>query len=240
MSWSKRLRHPSKIVSPGDSVEVVVLDVNARDRRISLGLKQTEPNPWISLGERLPVGAVIQGRIQNLTDFGAFIEVEEGIDGLIHVSDLSWSKRVKHPSEVLKKGETVQAVVLSIDPENRRLSLGVKQLQPDAWETFTTGCRIGDTIHGKVVRTTSFGVFVELAEGIEGLCHVSEISPEPADKHSLPLEVGQEYTFKVIKLNLAERKVGLSLKTRKPEQEHQETEKVPVHSASGATSTIEE
>ena len=241
MSWSKRLRHPSKIVSPGDIAEVVVLEVNTTDRRISLGLKQTEPNPWTSLGERLPVGAVIQGRIRNLTDFGAFVEVEEGIDGLIHVSDLSWSKRVKHPSEVLKKGETVQAVVLSIDPETRRLSLGVKQLQPDSWETFCSSCQIGDTVHGKVVRTTSFGVFVELAEGIEGLCHVSEIEPEPADKHSLPLEVGQEYTFKVIKLNLAERKVGLSMKSWQSEQDRQDTDKFgSSHASSGATSTIEE
>ena len=241
MSWSKRVRHPSKIVSTGDTVEAVVLDVNLPERRISLGLKQTEPNPWTSLAERYPVGSVVQGRVRNLTDFGAFLEVEEGIDGLVHVSDLSWTHRIKHPSEVLKRGEVVQAVILSIDPENRRLSLGVKQLQPDAWETFFSHCQVGDAIRGKVVRKTSFGVFVELAEGIEGLCHISEISAEPVDKRSLPLEAGQECLFKVIKLNPEERKVGLSLKAEQTSPDRQEVEKFgSSHSASGATSTIEE
>ena len=239
MSWSKRVKHPSKIVSPGATVETVVLEVNPHDRRISLGLKQTEPNPWETLAQRYAVGTMVKGRVRNLTDFGAFVEVEEGIDGLVHVSDISWSKRIKHPSEALKKGEVVQAVVLNIDPENRRLSLGMKQLQQDAWETFCSRYHVGDVIHGKVVRKASFGVFVELAEGIEGLCHVSEISAEPIDKRSIPMEAGQEADFKIIKMNEEERKVGLSIKALHVQAERKETEKVmQATSSSTATNTI--
>ena len=241
MSWSKRIKHPSKIVSPGGTVETVVLDINAGDRRISLGLKQTEQNPWDTLPQRYAVGSIVHGRVRNLTDFGAFVEVEEGIDGLVHVSDISWTRRIKHPSEVLKKGEMVEAVILNIDPENRRLSLGIKQLQQDAWEAFCTRCKVGDVIHGKVVRKASFGLFVELAEGIEGLCHISEITSEAVDKHAIPMELGQECDFKVIKLDPAERKVGLSLKALQEKAERQEKEKfTQTRSASSATNTIEE
>lgn len=241
MSWSKRIKHPSKILSSGDVVETVILDVNPQERRISLGLKQTEPNPWITLAERYAVGSQIEGRVRNLTDFGAFVEVEEGIDGLVHVSDLSWTRRIKHPSEVLKKGDQVQAVILSIDPENRRLSLGVKQLQPDTWELFYSGNQVGATVRGKVVRLATFGAFIELAEGIEGLCHISEVSDEQVDKHSIPLEVGQEYEFKIIKLNPGEKKVGLSLRALMAGQERPEREKfTQSHSGGSATSTIEE
>src|SRR5439155_1690361 len=206
------VKHPSKVLQIGQDVEAIILDVDLQNRRISLGLKQTEPDPWSTLAERYAIGSVISGRIRNLTDFGAFVEVEEGIDGLVHVSDISWTRRIKHPSEALKKGEVVQAVILSIDPENRRLSLGMKQLQEDAWESFCGRNHLGDVIHGKVVRKASFGVFVELAEGIEGLCHISEMSHETVDKHSLPLEIGQECDFKIIKMTPAERKVGLSVK----------------------------
>src|SRR5450631_2209261 len=174
MTWSKRMKHPSKLVKPGDEVETVVLSVNPSDRRISLGMKQLLENPWEHLAERYPTGQIVEGRVRNLTDFGAFIEIEDGIDGLVHVSNLSWTKRVKHPSEVLKKGEKVRAVVLGVEPENRRLSLGVKQLQPDVWETFFEQHRVGDVVKGKVLRTAQFGAFIEIAEGIEGLCHVSE------------------------------------------------------------------
>ena len=241
MSWSKRVKHPSKILPIGEIVETVVLDVNIHDRRISLGLKQTEPNPWETLAERYAIGSIIRGRIRNLTDFGAFVEVEEGIDGLVHLSDISWTRRIKHPSEVLKKGETVQAQILNIDPENRRLSLGIKQLQQDAWETLCAKYKVGDVIHGKVVRKASFGVFVELVEGIEGLCHISEIAAETVDKRSIPLEAGQESDFKIIKLNVAEKKVGLSLKALQANAERQDTGKFtqPL-STPGATSTIEE
>jgi small subunit ribosomal protein S1 len=210
MTWSKRMKHPSKIVKPGDEVETVILQVNPADRRISLGMKQLLDNPWEHLGDKYPTGAVVEGRVRNLTDFGAFIEIEDGIDGLVHVSNLSWTKRVKHPSEVLKKGEKVRAVVLGVEPENRRLSLGIKQLQPDVWETFFAQHRVGDVVKGKVLRTAQFGAFVEIAEGVEGLCHVSEAT----DAHGAPikLEQGQEMDFKIIRMNQDEKKVALSVR----------------------------
>ena len=209
MTWSKRLKHPSKLVKPGDEVETVVLSVNPSDRRISLGMKQLLENPWENLSERYPTGAVVEGRVRNLTDFGAFVEIEDGIDGLVHVSNLSWTKRVKHPSEVIKKGEKVKAVVLGVEPQNRRLSLGIKQLQPDVWETFFATHRVGDIVHGKVLRTAQFGAFVEIAEGIEGLCHISEVG----DEHDAQkLEADFEHDFKIIKINVEEKKVGLSLR----------------------------
>jgi small subunit ribosomal protein S1 len=210
MTWSKRLKHPSKLVKPGDEVETVVLSVNPADRRISLGMKQLLENPWENLTERYPTGTVVEGRVRNLTDFGAFIEIEDGIDGLVHVSNLSWTKRVKHPSEVVKKGEKVKAVVLGVEPQNRRLSLGIKQLQPDVWESFFASHRVGDIVHGKVLRTAQFGAFVEIAEGVEGLCHVSEAGEGEAGHSSL--ETGMEHDFKIIKINVEEKKVGLSLR----------------------------
>ncbi len=210
MTWSKRLKHPSKLVKPGDEVDTVVLSVNPADRRISLGMKQLMENPWENLTERYPAGTVVEGRVRNLTDFGAFIEIEDGIDGLVHVSNLSWTKRVKHPSEVVKKGEKVKAVVLGVEPQNRRLSLGIKQLQPDVWESFFATHRVGDQVHGKVLRTAQFGAFVEIAEGVEGLCHISEASEQPGEPSKL--EAGQEHDFKIIKINVEEKKVGLSLR----------------------------
>src|SRR5690349_4096883 len=210
MTWSKRLKHPSKLVKPGDEVDTVVLSVNPADRRISLGMKQLLENPWEHLSERYPTGAVVEGRVRNLTDFGAFIEIEDGIDGLVQGSNLSWTKRVKHPSEVVKKGEKVKAVVLGVEPQNRRLSLGIKQLQPDVWESFFASHRVGDVVHGKVLRTAQFGAFVEIAEGVEGLCHISEASEVPGEPSKL--DVGQEHEFKIIKINVEEKKVGLSLR----------------------------
>ena len=210
MTWSKRLKHPSKLVKPADEVETVVLSVNPADRRISLGMKQLLDNPWENLTERYPAGTVVEGRVRNLTDFGAFIEIEDGIDGLVHVSNLSWTKRVKHPSEVVKKGEKVKAVVLGVEPQNRRLSLGIKQLQPDVWESFFASHRVGDVIHGKVLRTAQFGAFVEIAEGVEGLCHISEAGDEGGGPSKL--ETGLEHDFKIIKINVEEKKVGLSLR----------------------------
>ena len=211
MTWSKRLKHPSKLVKPGDEVDTVVLSVNPADRRISLGMKQLLENPWENLSERYPAGTVVEGRVRNLTDFGAFIEIEDGIDGLVHVSNLSWTKRVKHPSEVVKKGEKVKAVVLGVEPQNRRLSLGIKQLQPDVWESFFAAHRVGDVVHGKVLRTAQFGAFVEIAEGVEGLCHVSEAVGE--DGAPAKMEQGEEHDFKIIKINVEEKKVGLSLRS---------------------------
>ena len=162
MTWSKRIKHPSKLVNVGDQVDCVVLSVNPQERRISLGMRQLAANPWDALHDKYPVGATVEGRVRNLTDFGAFIEIEEGIDGLVHVSNLSWTKRVKHPSEVLKKGDKVKAIVLAIEPDKRRLSLGVKQLQPDVWETFFEQHHVGDVLHGKVLRVATFGAFVEI------------------------------------------------------------------------------
>src|SRR5690349_5450406 len=236
MTWSKRMKHPSKIVKPGDEVETVVLNVNPSERRISLGLKQLESNPWERLHEKYPINSTVEGRVRNLTDFGAFIEIEDGIDGLVHVSNLSWTKRVKHPSEVLKKGEKVKAVVLGIEPEQRRLSLGVKQLQPDVWETFFDQHRVGDVVKGKVLRSAQFGSFVEIAEGIEGLCHVSEAAD--ALGQPVKLEAGHEYDFKIIKMNPEEKKVGLSLRAVGEEGSRADVEAYKAPAASGSTTTL--
>src|SRR3990167_5004409 len=221
MSWSKRVKHPSKILNVGDSVDAMGLGVDPAARRLSLGLKQVESNPWHELAEKYPVGTRIKGKVRNLTEFGAFVEVEEDIDGLIHISDMSWSKRVKHPSEVLKKGDTVDAMVLSIDAEKQRLSLGLKQLATDIWDDFFSRHHLGDTIEGKVVRMTNFGAFVELDEGIEGLIHVSEFdeSRAPAKggkpEEKIELTVGETYPMKIIKLSPEERKIGLSIRALK-------------------------
>src|ERR1035437_8547805 len=234
MTWSKRLKHPSKLVKPGDEVETVVLSVNPADRRISLGMKQLLDNPWENLTEKYPTGAIVEGRVRNLTDFGAFIEIEDGIDGLVHVSNLSWTKRVKHPSEIVKKGEKVKAVVLGVEPQKRRLSLGIKQLQPDVWESFFATHRVGDQVHGKVLRTAQFGAFVEIAEGVEGLCHISEAGEDAATK----LETGLEHEFRIIKINVEEKKVGLSLRAigqeasrSQVESYKKESHKAPVSSS---------
>jgi small subunit ribosomal protein S1 len=212
MSWSKRVKHPSKVLNVGDEVEAMVLQVGVDERRISLGLKQVEPNPWQQLAEKYETGARIQGKVRNLTDFGAFVEVEEGIDGLIHISDMSWNKRINHPSEVLKKGDTVDAVVLNIDAENQRLSLGLKQLGSDVWEEFFNRHQEGDIVDGKVVRLTNFGAFVEIEEGIEGLLHISEVDDERVEKPEDKLKVGESYRMKIIKMSSADRKIGLSIR----------------------------
>jgi len=222
MTWSKRMKHPSKMVKPGDTVEAIILQVNPADRRISLGMKQLQENPWENLEAKYPVGATVEGRVRNLTEFGAFIEIEDGIDGLVHVSNLSWTKRVKHPSEVLKKGDKVSAIVLGVEPENRRLSLGVKQLAPDAWESFFEAHQVGEVLKGKVLRSAQFGTFIELAEGIEGLCHVSEAVGE--DHKPITLDPDSEHDFKIIKLNPKEKKIGLSIRAIYHEAERAEVE----------------
>jgi len=241
MTWSRRMKHPSKVVKPGDQVEAVVLEVHPKERRISLGLKQLEANPWTTVDTRYSVGSVVEGRVRNMTDFGAFIEIEEGIDGLVHVSDLSWTKRVKHPSDILKKGQIVQAVILNIDSASHRLSLGVKQLQPDAWESYFQHHQVGDTVHGRVCRLASFGGFVELAEGVEGLCHFSEVPGYSGRRGSepAPLTVGQEFDFKILKMSEAEKKIGLSLRAVADDDEKTRLEDYQ-RQAAAATSTIEE
>lgn len=213
MSWTQRVKHPSKVVSIGDTVEVVVLDMDKANRRISLGMRQAEPNPWASIEERYPVGTRVTGKVRNLTEFGAFVELEEGIDGLIHVSDMSWTKRVKHPSEILKKGDRVEAIVLQVDKQNRRISLGLKQAQADPWQTVVPEkYQVGMDVKGRVVRLTEFGAFVELEDGVEGLLHVSEMSRERVTKPEDVVAVGQELWCRIIKLDIDERKLGFSLK----------------------------
>jgi small subunit ribosomal protein S1 len=237
MSWSKRLKHPSKVVKVGDEVEVAVLEVKTDQRRISLGLRQTLPDPWSAAAEKYPVGTVVTGRVRNLADFGAFIEIEEGMEGLIHISDISWTERVKHPSEKFKKGETVEARVLKVDSQNRRLSLGVKQVN-DIWANWFGAHKINDVLKGKVARITDFGAFVELADGIEGLCHVSEIEERrpkgdrEKDKGTgtrsariaSVLTQGNEYDFKVLRLEPETRKISLSYRAAQKQQERQEME----------------
>lgn len=233
------MKHPNKVVKAGDQVEAVVLEVKQKERRVSLGIKQLEDDPWTTVGQRYSIGSVVEGRVRKLTDFGAFLEIEEGVDGLVHVSDISWTKRIKHPSELLKKGQTLQAVILSIDAPNRRLSLGIKQLQPDAWENFFRSHEVGDLVRGKVIRAAAFGVFVELAPGVEALCHRSEIPAMPDATEDSPLPIGEEYDFKVVKMNEAEKKIGLSLRAVAEDEERTRLEDYH-RQAAAATLTMEE
>ncbi|MHB8789848.1 MAG: 30S ribosomal protein S1 [Desulfobulbaceae bacterium] len=212
MSWSKKPRHPSKIVAVGDMIEIKVLKVEAETKRISLGMKQLQPNPWDVVEESYPVGSVIEGKIKNITDFGVFIGIEEGIDGLIHVSDLSWTERIKHPSEKYAKGETIQAVVLKIDKENERFSLGVKQLEPDPWVAAVNKYPTGTTVTGTITNVTDFGIFVQLEEGIEGLVHISEISKEKIQTPVGMFNVGDTLQAMVISVSSDDRKIALSVK----------------------------
>lgn len=212
MSWSRKTRHPSKLMAVGDKVEIAVLNIDVDAKRISLGMKQLQPNPWDLVMENYPVGSIIEGKIKNITDFGVFIGIEEGIDGLIHVSDLSWTERIKHPSEKYAKGETTQAVVLKIDRENERFSLGIKQLEPDPWQVAIEKYPVTTAVEGKITNVTDFGVFVKIAEGIEGLVHVSEISKEKIDTPIGMYKVGDMLTAKVINVSAKDRKIGLSIK----------------------------
>ncbi len=240
MTWSRRMKHPSKVVKPGDQVEAVVLEVKPKERRISLGIKQLEPDPWTTVEQRYSVGSVVEGRVRKLTDFGAFIEIEEGIDGLVHISDLSWTKRIKHPSEVLKKGQLVQAVVLHIDAATRRLSLGIKQLQPDAWETFFRSHQVGDMVRGKVCRAANFGVFVELAEASRGSATIRRFpAGSTRARTSRRSRSPADYDFKIIKMNEAEKKIGLSVRALGDDEERTRLEEYQ-RRAAAATMTIEE
>jgi len=212
MSWTRRVRHPSEILKVGEEVQAVILGVDPGNRRISLGLKQTEVNPWTVIGERYPVGTKIEGQIKNITDFGVFIGIEDGIDGLVHVSDISWTRRVKHPGELFTKGQTVQAVVLNIDVENERLSLGIKQLVPDPWDEIPRRYKQGSRVQGKVTSVTDFGVFLEIEEGIEGLVHVSELSQEKVASPKDFANVGDELEAVVLNVDTVEKKIALSIK----------------------------
>jgi small subunit ribosomal protein S1 len=237
MSWTKKVRHPSKIVSVGDIVESEVLDIDIDKKRISLSMKHVEPNPWDIIGEKYPEGTIIEGKIKNITDFGIFIGIDEGIDGLVHISDISWTKRIKHPSEIFKKGQEVQAKVLKIDKENERFSLGIKQLADDPWKTIDQRYPIGKSVGGLVTNKTDFGVFIELEEGIEGLIHVSELS---RDKNKpVQIEVGDMITAKVINVSSKDRKIGLSIRKLETDQE-QSVYRDYLHSRQEATTPLGE
>lgn len=239
MSWTRKVRHPNKIVSVGEEVEAVVLDIKSDNRRISLGMKQASPNPWDVISDKYPVGTTIEGKIKNITDFGLFIGIDEGIDGLVHISDLSWTKRIKHPSELYKKGDTVQAIVLEIDKDNERFSLGIKQLQSDPWESVAQRYQVGKEITGTVTNVTDFGVFVELEEGIEGLVHVSEISREKIKTPVGMFNVGDPIKAMVMNINSEERRIGLSIKRLEMESD-QEYLSEYVNNMGPATSTFGE
>lgn len=221
MSWSEKIKHPSRIVSVGDWVDAEVLSIDKTNRRISLSLKQTQTNPWLQLKDRYPVGSVISGKVKNITDFGVFVEVEEGIHGLIHVSDLSWSKRAKGAGDYVKKGEKVEVKVLEVDPVKQRLSLGLKQMQPDIWTEFFRKHRIGDNVDGKIVNLTTYGAFVELEDGIEGLVHVSEIAVERIESPQEQFQLGDAVKAKIIKMDQGDKKIGLSIKELLLEEERQ-------------------
>ena len=212
MSWTRRVRHPSKLVNVGDEVEVIVLDVNRAAKRISLGMKQVEPDPWATIEERYKPGTRVLGKVRNLTDFGAFVELEPGVDGLLHISDMSWTRSVGHPSEVLKKGQELETLILNLDRENKRISLGLKQIQPDPWATVAQRFPMGSRVTGKVVRLTDFGAFVELEPGVDGLLHVSQMSNRPIGRPDEIVSVGDELTLLVIRVDSNERRIGLSLK----------------------------
>jgi small subunit ribosomal protein S1 len=219
MSWTRKIRHPSKVVSVGEAVEAIVLDIKPENRRISLGMKQVVPNPWDVIAEKYPVGTTIEGKIKNITDFGLFIGIDEGIDGLVHISDISWIKRIKHPSEIYKKGDVVQAIVLDIEKESERFSLGIKQLQDDPWKTVAERYQVGKEITGTVTNLTDFGIFVELEEGIEGLVHVSEISKEKIKTPVGIYNINDVITARVMNINSDERRIGLSIKRMEIEDE---------------------
>ncbi len=212
MSWTKRVKHPSKMLNVGDQVEAMVLDIDPKAKRIALGMKQIEPNPWTLLEDKYPIGSVIKGQVKNVTDFGIFVGVEEGIDGLVHVSDLSWTKHVKHPGELFKKSDEVEAVVLNIDVENERFSLGIKQLLQDPWETLAERMPVGSRAKGKVTKVTDFGAFVEIEQGIEGLVHVSEMRDERVENPRDVCKEGDDVEVKIIDINSTDRKVALSIK----------------------------
>jgi small subunit ribosomal protein S1 len=212
MSWTRRVRHPSKLVNVGDEVDVLVLDVNRAAKRISLGMKQVEPDPWATIEERYRPGTRVQGRVRNLTDFGAFVELEPGVDGLLHISDMSWTRNVGHPSEILRKGQDLETQILNIDRDNKRISLGLKQIQPDPWATVSQRYPMGSRVTGKVVRLTDFGAFVELEAGVDGLLHISQMSNRPISRPDEVVSVGDELTLLVIRVDPNERRIGLSLK----------------------------
>ncbi len=225
MSWTQRVKHPSKVVNLGDVVDAMVLNIDANNKRISLGIKQVEANPWDSIEERYPVGSKITGTVRNITDFGVFVGLEEGIDGLVHISDLSWTEHVKHPSELLSKGDEVEAVVLAIDKEKERISLGLKQLQEDPWQQVAGNISIGSVVDGTVTKITEFGAFVDLGDDVDSLIHISELSTEQVRSVSDVLKVGDKVHAQVIKFDPAQHKIGLSIRALQNQEERAQVER---------------
>ncbi len=240
MSWTKRIRRPSKVVSVDDEVEIVVLNIDKDRKRISLGMKQVEPNPWSTADQKYPEGSVIEGKVRNLTDFGAFVTLEDGIDGLIHISDLSWSHRISHPSEVLRKGQNVMAKVLNVDKEAERLSLGLKQLIEDPWTSVEESYQVGENKRCRVVKLTNFGAFAELEEGVEGLIHVSELSNQRVEEPSQILDVDDQAMCKIIKIDAGNKKIGLSIKAYLEEAEMLGLEEPSIIKAEKKVEVVEE
>jgi small subunit ribosomal protein S1 len=238
MSWTKKVKHPSQILTIGDMVDAVVLDLDVARKRISLGLKQTEPNPWSLIEEKYPRGTVIEGKIKNVTDFGIFIGIDEGIDGLVHISDISWTQKIKHPVEVYKKGQMVKAVVLSIDKENERFSLGIKQLEPDPWESVPKKYRRGQVVKGVVTNVTDFGIFLEIEKGVEGLIHVSEISKDKVDSLKDFANVNDELEVLIISIDKRGRKIGLSIRDLKEVEEQRDLQEYMAREEQAATTTL--
>lgn len=240
ISWSRRAQSPKRLFNKGQEVEVQVLGVDTVEKRISLGMRQFQENPWDTVTEKYPVGSKVHGRVRNLTDFGAFIELEEGVDGLVHVSDISWAKKIKHPKDVLKKDQEVDAIVTSIDRNGQRLSLSMKDLTPSAWEGFVATHRPGDVVRGKVTRFTNFGVFVELGEGLEGLCHISELSEERVEKAESIVKMGQEMDFKILRIEPSDQKIGLSYRAVGKDEEPVADTKIYSSEAKGGMASLGE
>jgi small subunit ribosomal protein S1 len=241
MSWTKRINHPSELVNIGDKIEVVVLGINKEKQEISLGMKQTQPNPWDQVAQKYPPNTMVEGTVRNLTNYGAFIEIEEGIDGLLHISDMSWTRKIGHPNELLEKGQKVTCQVLNVDQERKRIALGMKQLKSDPWETdIPNRYQPNDTVKGKVTKLTNFGVFVELEPGLEGLLHISELADHKVDSPEEVVQVGDEIEVKILRVDRNERKIGLSRKKASWAPEDDEEGEESSESSSGRATTSSE
>jgi small subunit ribosomal protein S1 len=238
MSWTKRVKHPSKVVNPGDAVDAIVLDIDEVSRKISLGMKQIEPNPWSLIEEKYPVGTRVRGTVRNITNFGLFIGLEEGIDGLVHVSDVSWTEQIKHPGEKFKKGDELEAIVLKIDKENEKFSLGIKQLTPNPWDDIQRNYPLGSEVEGEVTSVTDFGAFVRLADGIEGLVYTSELAQEPVAKPSDAVTEGQRVKAIVTRVDPNEQKISLSIKAVHDKEQRQALSELAAQQSRTQRSTL--
>jgi small subunit ribosomal protein S1 len=238
MSWTKRVKHPSKLVNLGDTVEAIVLDVDEGNRKISLGMKQIEPNPWSLIEQKYPIGTHVRGEVKSITNFGVFIGLEEGIDGLVHVSDISWTEQIKHPSEKFKKGDVIEAIVLKIDQENEKFSLGIKQLTPNPWEGIQRRYPLGSTVTGEVTNVTDFGAFVKLEEGIEGLIYSAELASEPVGKPADVVKVGDTVTALVTKVDPDDQKISLSIRALSDREQRETLKRLAAQQATTQTVTF--